>query len=214
MDAYQFARVRIDSLPRENSRTTGSRFPCRPVTLGGLIKRLDRGGDILRDTESLVTLLEQVLPTARELRAHVHFDQRSYRRNLVCRRSGFEVLVLCWLPGQHSPIHDHHGSLCGVAILAGTATEIRFRRNPGGRLEAASTQVLHAGAVTAADDDELHVLANWTSPERGLVTLHVYTPPLTGMRVYSDALVDPVSLPSINRLAPAGLKEGRNAPHG
>lgn len=168
-------------------------------TLRSLLAALDESNGT-PDPEVLERWLQTFHPTESELRPFVRFGRDKYRRNLVSRREHYEVLVLCWSPGQHSPIHDHHGSHCAVAVLSGEATEVRFVRTADERLRAHSIQTLPTGAVTASIDDDLHVVANWAPSHRNLITLHVYSPPLTHMRVYGDDLVDPVPIDDLIRL--------------
>lgn len=167
--------------------------------LRSLLAALD-GANGTPDPDALECWLQTFRPTESELRPFVRFGRDKYRRNLVCRRKHYEVLVLCWSPGQHSPIHDHHGSHCAVAVLSGEATEVRFVRTADERLRAHSIQTLPTGAVTASIDDDLHVVANWAPSHCDLVTLHVYSPPLTHMRVYGDDLVEPVPVKNLVRL--------------
>jgi cysteine dioxygenase len=165
------------------------------------------GGDVaLDDIESWIA---RTRLSAAERRAFVRFDQNAYRRNLVCRRDDYEALVLCWRPGQHSPVHDHRGSRCTLAILAGEAIEVRFERDAADRLRAVSYQPLPTGAVTSSVDSDLHVVANWTRPSCDLVTLHVYSPPLRDMRIYPDAEVVPVPFEQLRRLDPPPVGDRR-----
>src|SRR5215218_5980113 len=52
-----------------------------------------------------------------DLAPYVNFDGRQYTRNLVCATELWQMLLLCWRRGQHSPIHDHHGSVCTFKVL-------------------------------------------------------------------------------------------------
>ena len=45
----------------------------------------------------------------------IAFTADTYARNLACRTPFFELLVLCWRPGQESTIHDHGGALNAIA---------------------------------------------------------------------------------------------------
>jgi cysteine dioxygenase len=180
----------------------GAPWAARPtLNLVGLLQHLD-DLDGVPDLATLEEWLAATNPTERELRPFVRFGHRTYRRNLVRRCTTYEALVLCWRPGQFSPLHDHHGSRCGVSVLTGEATEVRFDRDASGRLRAVSYQALCAGTVTALADDDLHVVANWATPGRSLVTLHVYTPPLRDMRIYPASAVTPVPATQVAQLEP------------
>ncbi len=38
---------------------------------------------------------------------YVHFCPHKYARNLVASNEIVEAIILCWLPHQESPIHNH-----------------------------------------------------------------------------------------------------------
>ncbi|MCA9245300.1 MAG: hypothetical protein KDA32_15195 [Phycisphaerales bacterium] len=132
--------------------------------------------------------------------AHVaRFDPERYRRNLLHAGPGYHALILCWLPGQRSPIHDHAQSTCGVRVLKGICTETVFERNAAGYVYPTETRDLPTGGVCGSQDSDLHQVSNLQGPGEDLVTMHVYSPPLLSMRTYSltDTLVrqfvDPIS---------------------
>src|SRR5947209_19587161 len=52
-----------------------------------------------------------------ELRPHVGFKEGAYARHRVRLCEHAELLVLCWRPGQRTPIHDHNGSFGAVRVL-------------------------------------------------------------------------------------------------
>ena len=69
----------------------------------------------LRAVPTLAELFRQLRlhpPGLDELRGFVRFDDAHYQRVLVSESPLYRALVLCWQPGQCSPIHDHSGSAC------------------------------------------------------------------------------------------------------
>jgi cysteine dioxygenase len=116
---------------------------------------------------------------------HLRFHDSSYQRVLLHRGPAYEALVLCWRSGQRSPIHDHAGSACVVRVIEGVATETIFEPTPCGRLVPRRSRSAGVGSIRASFDSDVHQLANLEPPGRDLVTLHVYSPPLTAMRRYS-----------------------------
>ena len=132
---------------------------------------------------------------------HVRFCDHHYARNLICRTAQFELLVLCWKPGQASTIHDHAGSLNVTRLYLGELTSRRFRRRDGGRgvsevggaasgdlprgpAELFDEQVIAGSGSATVDRGEIHQLANESGDE--LITVHLYAPPLTDIVVYSS----------------------------
>ena len=113
------------------------------------------------------------------------FRPDRYVRNLVHAGPGYQALVLCWRNGQRSPIHNHRGSACGVKVLRGTATETVFTRAPNGMVVADHTRHLPPGDICASQDADIHQVSNLQAANADLVTLHVYSPPLLRMEVFS-----------------------------
>src|SRR4051794_12563764 len=74
------------------------------------------------DLAELESALQRAAVAWSDVAHFLRFAPRSYRRNLVRGRPLYNLWVLCWLPGQHSPIHDHASSACGIRVLRGTAT--------------------------------------------------------------------------------------------
>ena len=132
----------------------------------------------------------------------VNFRADKYARNLVFRCDQFEMLVLCWQPGQATPIHNHAGQCGWVRVLRGALEETDYTPPdwmrggviPAGKIEIdddgvghgialtrGPTAVLAAGSAVSAVDRSrsIHRLGN---PPRGggdgrAVTLHVYARP-------------------------------------
>ncbi|WP_165073536.1 cysteine dioxygenase [Paludisphaera rhizosphaerae] len=91
----------------------------------------------------------------------------------------FEVLVACRTSGQGGPIHDHGGSICGLLVVEGTATEIVFEETGAGLLSPSRSHNIPEGAVSVSRNGDVHMLANLQSEGTPLITLHVCSPPLT-----------------------------------
>lgn len=137
----------------------------------------------------LVERLQQLTLTVEDVAEYVRFHPATYARNLLHRGPGYEALVLCWRPGQRSAIHDHTGSTCGVKNLRGIATETIFARKPSGYVYPVSTRDLEEGYVCGSQDSDIHQISN-LEESRELITLHIYSPSLLRMNVFS--LNDPM----------------------
>ena len=117
------------------------------------------------------------------------FAKETYARNLVCRTPFFELLVLCWRPGQESTVHDHAGGLNAIRVHSGELTSRVFTFAPGagpgrGPVEqVAEERVRPGGSLVGVDRHGIHQLANASRDD--LVTVHVYAPALMELNVYS-----------------------------
>jgi predicted metal-dependent enzyme (double-stranded beta helix superfamily) len=137
--------------------------------------------EALRDFVSRLDLRDEIVEE------HIHFCDDTYARNLLCRTPRFDMLVLCWRPGQVTTIHDHAGSLNVTRVFGGRLTSRMFeeyeRPGPGRVLvRKAAEEQLDKSALACVDIGEIHQLAN--TSERDLVTVHVYARPLKDITVY------------------------------
>jgi cysteine dioxygenase len=124
---------------------------------------------------------------------HTASDRGTYVRTLVHATDRYQVLVMCWLPGQMSPVHDHGDSACGVRVVQGAATETLYAIAPDGFADPIAHRVFLAGDVVVAADEDVHTLGNLVVPGRerwpvALVTVHVYAPALTNSRKYPERM--------------------------
>ena len=119
------------------------------------------------------------------LTTYLVFRPDRYVRNLVHAGPSYQALALCWRNGQRSPIHNHRGSACGVKVLRGTATESVFERAPNGLVVPTGSRELPAGYLCGSVDDDIHQVSKLKAGGADLVTLHLYSPPLLRMDMFS-----------------------------
>ncbi len=122
--------------------------------------------------------------SADDLRPYRGFKDGNYWRHLVCRTDFVEMLVLCWRPGQRTPIHDHNGSHGGVRVCEGTMWETTFTYDAARGLEYKSAREYQPGAVTGSDVPDIHQLGNPDVSEQDMITIHIYSPPLGVLHTY------------------------------
>ncbi|RKN08747.1 cysteine dioxygenase [Streptomyces radicis] len=103
----------------------------------------------------------------------VRYDAASRWYHRLLTGPGYEVWLLSWVPGQGSGRHDHGRSSGVCAVLSGALTE-----SAAGRGE----RVLTPGSMRAFAPGYVHEMVN-VSLEPA-VSLHVYFPGLTEMRMH------------------------------
>ena len=118
---------------------------------------------------------------------HTHFTADSYCRSLLCRTPRFDMLILGWRQGQMSTIHDHLDSLNCTRVIRGRLQQRLYRAvdvDAQGhvRVELAAEEQLGAGTATRLDKGGIHQMGNFDAQD--LVTLHVYSAPLSEITVY------------------------------
>jgi cysteine dioxygenase len=134
--------------------------------------------------EDLDRWLSTVRVRAEDVRPYRFFKQGTYARHRVLRNEFAELLVLCWMPGQRTPIHDHNGSYGAVRVCEGVMWETTFALNDASELYYRSAREWMAGEVTSANVPDIHQIGNPECSGQSLVTLHLYAPPLGVLNTY------------------------------
>ena len=135
----------------------------------------------------LEDLFQRLALPAALMDQHAQFGVKDYCRSLLCRTPRFDMLVLGWREGQLSSIHDHIGSLNCTRVIRGTLRQRLFRAvdvDDQGKVSVQRTEEerIGAGALARLDAGGIHQMGN-LDPEP-LVTLHVYSAPLSEITVY------------------------------
>jgi cysteine dioxygenase len=121
-------------------------------------------------------------------RAFALFSEQQYTRNLVALEARYELMVLCWGPGQESPIHNHEGQDCWMAVLEGEIEEVRYpipAAASSGPLRAKGSATFGAGQVAFIRDEMgLHLVRPTPAARAGGVTLHLYSSPYAECNCY------------------------------
>ena len=158
---------------------------CCPAdtNLGGLIaklKTMDQGASL----QQRMDLIRQHPIHARDVWQYVVLDHRNYHREIIETNYQFQMLVITWLPGQKSPIHNHRGSQCIVRVLSGSATETVYERRTDGTFSRRAS-FYEQGVTIGGEDSDIHTIENLNIASKPLVTLHAYFPPLKEMDLYT-----------------------------
>lgn len=131
--------------------------------------------ELTREMKAMNITIDDVTP-------YIHFEPDGYSRNLIRRGPGYEALLLCWSPGQRSPIHDHVGSSCGLIVLKGEAVEQVYEHDGKDHLVPTVVHRYKPGKVCGTQDADIHEIINDSDDD--LITLHIYTPPLGAINIY------------------------------
>ncbi len=156
----------------------------------------------------VVEYMTQVQPSVVALTPYLLWNREHYARNLIYRDDFFEMIALCWLPGQRTPIHSHDGQLGWVTVLQGelVCRNYRFVR-PGlsrkpispakygsssGRpveVEPLNSMNCQAdGSVAVVDRRQTtHQIENLEKSPLGSVSLHVYSKPIDSCVLFDEA---------------------------
>jgi cysteine dioxygenase len=147
--------------------------------------------------------LQSVEVEAAALRPHIGFKSGTYARHRVFRNEFVELLVLCWRPGQQTPIHDHNGSYGMVRVCSGVMWETLFELGADGEgLRYQTAREWTRDGLTGADVPDIHQLGNPEVSGQDLITLHLYAPPLGSINTYRVGRAEPLSTLWLNSWNP------------
>lgn len=95
----------------------------------------------------------------------------SYGRQLVYDGGYFEVMVMSWLPGDVSAIHDHGQAQWGAVQCFGQAIHTVYEL-VGQKLQTKVEFPLFPSRIVEVDHDLIHQMSNYSNEP--FLTLHVY----------------------------------------
>lgn len=134
--------------------------------------------------ETISSWLANVEISPLDVEPYLGFKEGNYWRHRVCRNEAVEMLIICWRPGQKTPIHDHNGSHGVVRVHEGLLWESTFSYEEERGLCSHTGRECPAGSVTGADVPDIHQLGNPEASGQDLITVHVYAPPLGVLNTY------------------------------
>lgn len=167
----------------------------RLIGIDDFIARLRsfEAGLITRD--NVLELCEGVQLSDASLEPYTFFDDSFYTRNLIYRDDLFDVMAICWRPGQLTAVHTHNGQLCWMLMQRGNLQVVDYKwlgcdhpenQNVVGldclagsdhiQLDRVRTVDASAGGpvVTADKLQTIHQLFNADEPT---VSIHIYSRP-------------------------------------
>lgn len=153
------------------------------ITFSELVERLNSQANP-PTLEELNHLVSSVEIYDLDLQPYIGFKEGNYWRHRVYRNEAVEMLVICWRPGQKTPIHDHNGSHGVVRVHQGLMWETNFRFEADKGLIYDSGRECPAGTITGAAVPDIHQLGNPEVSGQDLITIHVYSPPLGVLKTY------------------------------
>lgn len=155
---------------------------ARPIhSIDALIRELLRH----RDAEAYGGILARYEVPTRDLEAYFRWNPRHYTRTCIHRNEDFELLAICYEPGQRTSIHDYDSQTAWIHPVMGTVVEERYAATPDGGIELALEKTLQPGeGDVPRNGTTIHRFIN-PGPERA-VTLNLYARPMSKWRVYDE----------------------------
>ena len=138
-----------------------------------------------REMGSYADIISRYDVPSRDLEPYFRWNSRHYTRTCIHRNEDFELLVVCYEPGQCTSIHDFNSQTAWVHPVLGEVVEERFALDPSGQLRLTAELHLHPGQIDRlSNGSSIHRFTN-RGPERS-VTINLYAKPMSQWRVYNE----------------------------
>lgn len=98
----------------------------RTVSVEGLVDLLRSAESAPITSDAIAEILSEVDVDEAALAPFVGFADDHYARHLIHRDRWFDVMTLCWKPGQGTPVHTHNGQLGWAKVLRGALECVEY----------------------------------------------------------------------------------------
>lgn len=143
-----------------------------PRSIQNIIKQLSNGAGFR--PADVINVLKEAQVEATDLAPWSDFNHPkadSYGRKLVYQGANFEILVMSWVPGDFSTIHDHGYTKWGAVQIFGSAEHATFRYDDG-LISTLARWKVNPGDVVGVSQALIHQMGN--PSETPFLSLHVY----------------------------------------
>lgn len=160
------------------------------TTIHELVRELLRH----RDPAAYGGILARYAVPSHDLEPYFRWNSRHYTRTCINRNEDFELLVICYEPGQRTSIHDYDSQTAWIHPVIGEVVEERYAALPGGGIKLTKEIHLHPGTDDSLTNGKsIHRFVN-LGPDRA-VTLNLYAKPMRKWRVYDEVTGTPSIAP-------------------
>ena len=105
-----------------------------------------------------------------EFRKYIKFNQNKYNKTILYRDELFEIILISWLPHQHTKLHLHPKNGCIMKILYGNLNEIKVLKG-----ENIESNYQKDDITFMHDIYGKHIISNINN--KPAISLHIYSPP-------------------------------------
>lgn len=113
-----------------------------------------------------------------------HWSGNFYTRNLIFKDERFEMMAVCWEPGQVSRVHNHAGQNCWMTVPVGKLRGQNFAiadiDETRGYCKLVETDTFDLSDCLAAKvelEEPVHQILNLAEFDARAVSIHIYSKP-------------------------------------
>jgi predicted metal-dependent enzyme (double-stranded beta helix superfamily) len=138
-----------------------------------------------REAAAFPQILARYEGPSHDLEPYFRWNSRHYTRTCIHRNREFELLVICYEPGQRTSIHDYDSQTAWIHPVMGEVVEERFSVQPGDGVRPVGEKHLRPGTDDSlTNGNTIHRFTNRGSQRA--VTLNLYARPMSKWRVFDE----------------------------
>jgi cysteine dioxygenase len=139
----------------------------KDTTLENIFNHIDNNMIIGESLEKFKKYLNEI--NILNYQDYIHFDDKTYKKNLVKRNQKIELYIICWKKGQSSSLHSHPKNGCLMKILNGNLEEIIHKNKE------IKSNIYNENQISYIHDKiGKHIIR---SLDTDTISLHIYSPP-------------------------------------
>jgi cysteine dioxygenase len=104
-----------------------------------------------------------------DYKQYIKFTEHKYNRIKIKENDNFEIILICWMPGQETPIHDHAKNGCIMKVLEGSLHETIYHYHD----KLILSEKILLGTTFINNKIGYHKIKS----NEYSVSLHIYSPP-------------------------------------
>ncbi|MGH9949386.1 MAG: cysteine dioxygenase [Pyrinomonadaceae bacterium] len=115
---------------------------------------------------------------------YLFWNPECYTRNLIYKDSRFEMMAICWEPGQVSRVHNHSEQRCWMTVpvgrLKGQNFAVESIDESKGLCKLRETDTFELAECLAAKvelEEPIHQILNLAEFDARAVSIHIYSKP-------------------------------------
>ena len=140
--------------------------------------------DHLFDCQPVYDYLSEHPVDVDSIQKYLFWSPNFYTRNLIYKDDRFEMMAICWEPGQVSRVHNHCEQRCWMTVpigrLKGQNFAVEEMDEASGYCKLRETDTFELSECLTAKvelEEPIHQILNLTEFEDRAVSIHIYSKP-------------------------------------
>ncbi len=150
------------------------------TTLKSLIHELECGTGL----DGYIGLMNKLRLTREEVEAYCTWNDKNYTRNLLEQTSQYELILMCWEPGQASLIHSFSNQEGWMFVVDGELTVNHYFESVGKKKMELYKEVKIPASQYLYVNDYLGFHSVSNSNQGRTISLHLHAGPVDKWKVY------------------------------